>query len=165
MTLACKQVRTCNKGVFDERYLTMDVAARIQSSFSRQGLMKTLGATLSMTSPGSVEIVLHPSLAMSQQHGFVHAGALSAIADTAAGYAALSLMPAGMGVLTTEFKINLVAPAVGERIIARGRVIKSGRTLTLTQSDIFAESGGHEKLIALMTATMMSIEGREGIAD
>ena len=127
--------------------------------------MSTLGASLGAISPGAVEIVLRPSPAISQQHGFVHAGAVSAIADSAAGYAALSLMPAGTGVLTTEFKINLVAPAVGERIIARGRVVKSGRTLTLVQTDVFAANKGQEKLIALLTATMMSIEGREGIDD
>ena len=127
--------------------------------------MSTLGASLGAISPGAVEIVLRPSPAISQQHGFVHAGAVSAIADSAAGYAALSLMPAGTGVLTTEFKINLVAPAVGERIIARGRVVKPGRTLTLVQTDVFAANKGQEKLIALLTATMMSIEGREGIDD
>jgi acyl-coenzyme A thioesterase PaaI-like protein len=79
--------------------------------------------------------------------------------------AALSLMPTGKGVLTTEFKINLVSPAAGERIVARARVVKPGRTLTLVQSDVFAESSGQEKLVALLTATMMSIEGREGIDD
>jgi uncharacterized protein (TIGR00369 family) len=143
----------------------MDPAERIRMSFSKQGLMTTLGATLGTISPGAVEIVIHPSPAISQQHGFVHAGAVSAIADSAAGYAALSLMPAGTGVLTTEFKINLVAPAVGERIIARGRVVKPGRTLTVVQTEVFAESQGQEKLVALLTATMMSIEGREGIDD
>jgi uncharacterized protein (TIGR00369 family) len=143
----------------------MDPAERIRVSFSKHGLMSTLGAALGGISPGAVEIVIHPSPAISQQHGFVHAGAVSAIADSAAGYAALSLMPAGMGVLTTEFKINLVAPAVGERIIARARVVKPGRTLTLVQTEVFAESQGQEKLIALLTATMMSIEGREGIDD
>ena len=127
--------------------------------------MRTLGATLDDVSPGHVEIALRPHAAISQQRGFVHAGAISAIADTAAGYAALSLMPAGRGVLTTEFKINLVAPAVGDRVIARGRVVKAGRTLTLAQSEVFAESGGQEKLIALLTATMMTIEGREGVTD
>ena len=138
---------------------------RIRSSFAKQGLMRTLGATLDDVSPGHVEIALRPHAAISQQHGFVHAGAISAIADTAAGYAALSLMPAGRGVLTTEFKINLVAPAVGDRVIARGRVVKAGRTLTLAQSEVFAESGGQKKLIALLTATMMTIEGREGVID
>ncbi|WP_328516529.1 PaaI family thioesterase [Tardiphaga alba] len=106
-----------------------------------------------------------PSPAISQQHGFVHAGAVSAIADSAAGYSALSLMPDGAGVLTTEFKINLVAPAMGERIIARGRVIKPGRTLTLTQADVFAVSDGQEKLVALLTATMMTLRDRDGISD
>jgi uncharacterized protein (TIGR00369 family) len=143
----------------------MDPMERIRLSFSKQGLMTTLGATLGAISPGSVEIILRPSPAISQQHGFVHAGAVSAIADSAGGYAALSLMPAGRGVLTTEFKINLVAPAAGERIIARGRVVKPGRTLTVVQTEVFAESQGQEKLVALLTATMMSIEGREGIDD
>jgi uncharacterized protein (TIGR00369 family) len=143
----------------------MDPMERIRLSFSKQGLMTTLGATLGAISPGSVEIILRPSPAISQQHGFVHAGAVSAIADSAGGYAALSLMSAGRGVLTTEFKINLIAPAAGERIIARGRVVKPGRTLTVVQTEVFAESQGQEKLIALLTATMMSIEGREGIDD
>jgi len=138
---------------------------RIRSSFAKQGLMSTLGATLGDLSPGRVEIELRPHPAISQQHGFIHAGAISAIADTAAGYAALSLMPEGRGVLTTEFKINLVAPAVGDRVIARGRVVKAGRTLTLAQTEVFAESGGEEKLVALLTATMMTIDGRKGVVD
>lgn len=127
--------------------------------------MTTLGATLGTIAAGAVEITLEPSPAISQQHGFVHAGAVSAIADSAAGYAALSLMPAGTGVLTAEFKINLVAPAIGDRIIARGRVVKAGRTLTLAQAEVFAVSGGQEKLIALLTATMMSMQDRDGITD
>jgi uncharacterized protein (TIGR00369 family) len=127
--------------------------------------MITLGASLGEVSPGVVEIAIRPNPAISQQHGFVHAGAVSAIADSAAGYAALSLMPADTGVLTTEFKINLLAPAAGERIVARGRVVKAGRTLTLAQTEVFAESGGQEKLIALLTATLMNIEGREGVSD
>jgi uncharacterized protein (TIGR00369 family) len=90
---------------------------------------------------------------------------VAAIADTAAGYAALSLMPPGAGVLTTEFKINLVAPAAGERIVARGRVIKAGRTLTLAQTEVFSETAEEEKLVALLTATLMTIEGRVGVAD
>jgi uncharacterized protein (TIGR00369 family) len=138
---------------------------RIRSSFAKQGLMATLGANLGTVAPGRVEIVLTPGPAVSQQHGFVHAGAVSAIADSAAGYAALSLMPPGRGVLTTEFKINLVASAMGERIIARGEVVKSGRTLTLAQAKVFAEAGGQEKLVALLTATLMTIEGREGVSD
>lgn len=138
---------------------------RVRSSFAKQGLMATLGATLGEVLPGMVEISLSPRPAILQQHGFVHAGAVSAIADSAAGYAALSLMPAGAGVLTTEFKINLLAPAVGERILARGRVVKAGRTLTLAQAEVFAEAGGKQKLIALLTSTLMTVEGRDGISD
>ena len=138
---------------------------RVRASFAKQGLMTTLGATLSTVSPGMVEIVLSPHPAISQQHGFVHGGAVSAIADSAAGYAALSLMPADIGVLTTEFKINLLAPAAGDRILARGRVVKAGRTLTMAQAEVFAIIEGQEKLIALLTATLMAVKGRDGISD
>src|SRR5689334_10287525 len=122
---------------------------RIRSSFARQGLMGTLGATLGNIAPGYVEIVMRPVPAISQQHGFTHAGAIGAIADSAAGYAALSMAPDGTGVLTVEFKINFLAPAAGERFVARGRVMKAGRTLTVAQTEVAAESGGKEKLIAL----------------
>jgi uncharacterized protein (TIGR00369 family) len=138
---------------------------RVRSSFAKQGLMTTLGATLGSVSPGMVEIVLRPHPAISQQHGFVHGGAVSAIADSAAGYAALTLMPGDTGVLTTEFKINLLAPAAGERILARGRVVKAGRTLTLAQAEVFANTGGQEKLIALLTATLMAVKGRDDVSD
>ena len=138
---------------------------RVRTSFAKQGLMSTLSATLTNVAPGLVQIAIRPDPAISQQHGFVHAGAVSAIADTAAGYAALSLMPPNRGVLTTEFKINFVAPAVGDRILARGKVVKAGRTLTLAQTEVFAESGGQEKLIALLTATLMAVEGRAGVSD
>jgi uncharacterized protein (TIGR00369 family) len=144
---------------------TLDAVARVRMSFAKQGLMRTFGATLGDITLGHVEIIFVPGPAVSQQHGYVHAGAVSAIADTAAGYAALSLMPPDAGVLTTEFKINLIAPARGDRIVARGRVIKAGRTLTIAQTDVFAEAAGKEKLIALLTATMMMITGRSGIAD
>lgn len=142
-----------------------DIEERIRSSFAKQGLMNTLGATLNSVLPGVVEIALKPVAAISQQHGFVHAGAVSSIADTAAGYAALSMMPSDRGVLTTEFKINLVAPAVGDLIVAQGRVVKAGRTLTLAQTEVFAEKDGQRKLVALLTATLMCIEGRDGVND
>jgi uncharacterized protein (TIGR00369 family) len=138
---------------------------RIRRSFAKQGLMSTLGACLGNISPGLVEITMCPHPAISQQHGFVHAGAVSAIADTAAGYAALTLMPPDSGVLTTEFKINLLAPVVGDRILARGKVVKAGRTLTLAQAEVFSESGGERKLVALLTATLMAVKGREGVSD
>ncbi|MCU4180934.1 PaaI family thioesterase [Bosea sp. BH3] len=127
--------------------------------------MHTLGATLDAVAPGLVEIALVPRPEISQQHGFVHAGAVGAIADSAAGYAALSTMPPDRGVLTVEFKINLLAPAAGERIVARGKVVKAGRTLTLAQAEVFAEAQGKERLIAMLSATLMAIEGRDGIVD
>lgn len=138
---------------------------RIRDSFAKQGFMTTLGATLERVAPGDIEIALRPHPGLMQQHGFVHGGVVGALADSAAGYAALSVLPAGTGVLTAEFKINLLAPALGERIVARGRVVKAGRTLTLAQADVFAQSGGQEKLIALLTATLMTIKGRDGISD
>jgi len=139
--------------------------SRIRASFASQGLMRTLGATLTRIAPGEVDITMPPTPAISQQHGFIHAGAVAAIADSAAGYAALTLMPPNRGVLTAEFKINLLAPATGDLILARGRVIKAGRTLTLAQAEIVSQTGGQQKLIAHLTATLMSIEGRAGITD
>lgn len=90
---------------------------------------------------------------------------MSAIADSAAGYAAHTLMPVGRGVLTAEFKINLLAPATGDRLVARARVLKAGRTLTLAQADVVAETGGEVKLVAHLTATLMTVEGRDGVID
>jgi uncharacterized protein (TIGR00369 family) len=142
-----------------------DYPERVRTSFAKQGLMRTLGATLESVSPGEVEIALRPHEAISQQHGFVHAAAVTAIADSAAGYAALTLMPAGTGVLSAEFKINLLAPATGDRLVAHGRVVKAGRTLTVAQSEVFAEAGNERKLVALLTATLMNVEAREGIGD
>ena len=138
---------------------------RVRASFAKQGLMRTLSAALESVAPGLVEIALISGPAVSQQHDFVHAGALAAIADSAAGYAALSLMPPGTGVLTTEFKINLLAPAAGDRILARGRVIKAGRTLTLAQTEVFSQTAGQEKLVALLTAKLIAVEGQEAVND
>ena len=139
--------------------------ARLRGSFAKQGLMRLFGASITRIAPGQVEISLAPKPELSQQHGFVHGGALTAIADSAAGYAALSLMPANRGVLTTEMKINFLAPAAGDNIIARGKVLKAGRTLTLVQTEIFTVAPDQERLIAFLTATFMSIENREGIED
>jgi uncharacterized protein (TIGR00369 family) len=138
---------------------------RVRSSFAKQGLMATLGATLAKVEPGRVEIALKPIPAITQQHGFVHAGAVSAIADSAAGYATMSLLPLDTSVLTTEFKINLIAPATGDRIVARGEVVKAGRTLTIAQTRVVAVTGGTEKLVALLVATMMAIRDREDVSE
>lgn len=142
-----------------------DWQTRIRASFARQGLMTTMGAAIHTVAPGIVEIVVTPSPAVSQQHGFVHGGAVSALADTAAGYAAVSLMPRGTAALTTEFKINFMAPAAGDRIIARGEVVKAGRTLTVVQTNVFAETGGERKLIALLVATIMTLDAKDGFSD
>ena len=141
------------------------MARRIADSFAKQAFMTTLGARLVRVSAGEIEIDLPVSTHLTQQHGFVHAGAVASIADSAAGYAALTTMPAGAGVLTAEFKINLLAPAAGERLLAKGKVIKAGRTLTLAMAEVFVISGGTPKLCAMLTATCMTIAGREGVSD
>jgi uncharacterized protein (TIGR00369 family) len=144
----------------DEAY-----ADRVRASFARQAMMGTIGASLTRVAPGEVDVEVAVSPAVGQQHGFVHAGAVATAADSAAGYAALTLMPPGAGVLTAEFKINLVAPAEGERLIARGRVVKAGRSLTIAQSEVHAERNGARKLVALLTATLVVVQGRAGVSD
>jgi uncharacterized protein (TIGR00369 family) len=147
--------------------MTIDpgLVARIEASFGKQAFMTTLGARLVRVAPGEVEIAMPVSPHLCQQHGFVHAGAVSTIADSAAGYAALTTMPAGNGVLTVEFKINLLAPATGDELLAKGRVVKAGRTLTLAMAEVFAVAGGTPKLCAMLTATLMTIAAREGVSD
>lgn len=140
-------------------------AARVTASFARQSMMATIGAELLRVAPGEVDIALPVSAHILQQHGFVHGGAVTAIADSAAGYAALTLMAAGFGILAVEFKINLLAPAKGDRLVAEGRVVRPGRTLTVAQTHVFAEDGSSRDAIALLTATMMRIEGRDGVLD
>jgi uncharacterized protein (TIGR00369 family) len=115
--------------------------------------------------PGEVDIRLPFRADLTQQHGFLHAGAMTTVVDSACGYAALTLMPAGAGVLTVEFKVSLVAPGKGDGIVARGRVLKAGRTLTTCVGDAFAIASGEEKLVLTMLATMMTVQGRRGLAD
>ena len=138
---------------------------RVRASFDRQPFMQTIGASLARVAPGEAEIAMAVTPRLGQQHGFVHAGVVAALADTACGYAAFSLMPASAGVLTTEFKVNLLAPAAGERLVAVGRVVKPGRTLTVTQAEVFAETGSERRLVALLTATLMAVDGREDVRD
>ena len=137
--------------------------SRVRASFERQGLMATLGATLEKVEPGAIEIHLPIHAGITQQHGFVHAGAVASIADSACGYAAFSLMPEGSGVLAVEFKINLMAPASGDLLIARGRVLRAGRTLSVCQADVMAVTAGTERQVALLTATIMTVQGRDGV--
>ena len=146
----------------DFRPRAPDYEARVRESFARQNLMRTIGAVLTVVGPGVVEIELPFREDLTQQHGYLHAGVVTSIADSACGYAALSLMPEGAGVLSVEYKINLLAPASGERMIARARVTRAGRTLTVCAADVFAVAGGHERLVATMLGTMMSVGGRQG---
>ena len=136
---------------------------RVRESFERQNLMATLGARIDRIEPGAVDIRLPIRREISQQHGFVHAGAIASIADSACGYAAATLLGSDAGVLAVEFKINLLAPGAGDFLIARGRVIRAGRTLSVCQADVFGVTGAQEKLVAVMTATIMNVRGREGV--
>ena len=133
-----------------------------RASFARQGLMTTLGAEIVRVAHGEVDIAVDFREGLSQQHGFFHAGVTSAIADTAAGYAAFTTFEPGSGVLTVEFKINLVAPADGERLIARGRVERAGRTLTICRADVVVVKAGVEKPVAIGLFTMMRMANMVG---
>ncbi len=145
-----------------------DFERRVRASFARQRVMDTIGATIRHVAPGEVEIELPFRDDLTQQHGFLHAGIVGTILDSACGYAALSLMPPDAGVLTIEYKINLIAPASGSRMIARGHVTKPGRTITVSAGEVYAEQEGkegQEKLIATMQATIMTIRNRPGVTD
>jgi len=135
-------------------------AERVRASFARQGAMTLFGAELVAVEPGYCAIALEPRPEISQQHGYVHAGVVGAIVDTAGGYAGYSLFPEDSSVLTVEFKLNLLAPAAGDRLIAEGRVIKPGRTLAITQGEVHAERGGKRTLVALMQQTLMVMHGK-----
>lgn len=137
---------------------------RVRESFVLQGAMATLGAQITHLAPGEVDIGFDWAQGLTQQHGFIHAGMLSAALDSACGYAAYSLMPEGAGVLTIEFKINLLAPAKGQRFRCEGRVLKPGRTIVVAEGRAYAIDNGQEKLAATMACTLMAMQGRPGIA-
>ena len=136
---------------------------RIEKSFHAQGLMGHLGAGLVSVSPGTCEIELPFSDAVSQQHGFFHGGVIGTIADTAGGYAAFTLMDADDGILTVEYKINMMAPASGELLIGRGQVLRPGRTLTVSQAEVSVVKDGKETVCAAMQQTLMRIVGRADV--
>jgi uncharacterized protein (TIGR00369 family) len=131
---------------------------RIEASFNKQGLMNTLNASLDKVQSGIVQISSEYNEGLSQQHNFFHAGVMTSIVDSACGYAALTLMPLGKEVLSVEFKVNFLKPAVTKKIIAIGKVIQSGKTLTVCEGNVYDETG--ENLIARMTATMISIDNK-----
>jgi uncharacterized protein (TIGR00369 family) len=131
--------------------------ARVRESFARQRVMETFGARLMRVAPGEVEIELDFREELTQQHGYLHAGVIAAVVDSACGYAALSLAPAGAEVLSIEFKLNLLSPAAGESFAARARVVRAGRNVTVCSGDLYAQREGREKLVATMLGTMMTV--------
>jgi len=135
-------------------------AGRVTASFDHQAAMRTLGARIVRIAPGAVDIELPWRDDLTQQTGVLHAGIVAAILDSACGYAAMTLMPPDADVVSVEFKVNLLAPARGERVVARAKVKKAGRTLTVCDADAVAISGGEERLVASMTGTMMSVGDR-----
>lgn len=137
-----------------------EFARRVQESFARQGLMKHLGAELVSLEPGGAVIRVPFRPELTQQHNFFHAGVTGALADTSCGYAAYTLMPADSSVLTVEFKMNLLAPADGEELIARARVVRSGKTLKICAADVFVRKGEVENHCAMMLATVMCMAGK-----
>lgn len=144
------------------------LAARVRASFDKQQIMHLLGAALTSVEPGHVEITLPFRDELTQQHGSLHAGVLATILDSACGYAALSVMPEGAGVLSIEFKTNLLAQALGDAFIARGQVVRAGRTIVVCSGEVVAVQSGDKGQgvpVAVMLASMMVVQGRPGITD
>ena len=138
--------------------LAPETTARVRASIARQTLLTTLGVTIERLAPGYVELGLASRMDLSQQHGFVHAGALTTIADSACGYAAFTGFPEDRDVLTVDFAMNLVAPAAQPAFVAAGRVIRSGRTLTICRGEVYGIADGEERqLVALIQATMIAV--------
>lgn len=131
---------------------------KVRASFSAQSVMKLIGAEITKIEAGAVDIELPYRKDLTQQNGFVHAGIITAIADTACGYAAFSLMPKDADVLSVEFKVNLLSPAIGEKFLAEGRVLRAGKTLTIVQGNVFAVSENQQKHVAMMLATLMCLQ-------
>ena len=138
-----------------------DFERRVRDDFARQQAMHTVGARLESVHPGRVEVGFAYRPELTQQHGFIHAGIVATVLDSACGYAAFTLMPADSSVVSIEFKINLLAPARGEHFLARAEVRRPGRTITVCTADTFALEDGAERLVATMQATMMRVSGRE----
>ena len=137
-----------------------DYATRVRASFDRQGIMRLIGARMTRVEPGHVEIELPYRADLTQQDGYFHAGVTSTIADSAGGYAGYTLFPAGSSVLTVEYKMNLVAPAQGDKLVAIGRVKKSGRSLTICELEVLAVTRSATKSCAYGLQTLMCLEGR-----
>ena len=141
-----------------------DFETRVRDSFSRQAAMHTLGAVLGRVAPGEVEIEMPYRADLAQQHGYMHGGIITAILDSACGYAALSLSATDTAVLTVEYKVNFIAPAKGERFVARGEVLRPGATVTVCKGDVVAIEDGEEKLVTTMLTTLMLLPNRPDLA-
>lgn len=137
-----------------------DFAENVAASFDKQSAMHLIRATMPLVEHGRTEIHVPHWDGIEQQHGFVHGGVVGMIADSSAGYAAMTMVPASASVLTVEYKMNLVAPADGEKLIARGQVVRPGRTLIVTKAEVFAVKDGKESLCALMQQTIMVMHGK-----
>ena len=131
---------------------------KVRESFATQTVMQFIGAELTRIEAGKVEIELPYRKDLTQQNGFLHAGIITTIADSACGYAAFSLMPKGADVLSVEFKVNLLSPAIGEKFIAKARVLRAGKTIFVVQGDVFAVKEGQEKMVSTMLGTMMCLQ-------
>jgi uncharacterized protein (TIGR00369 family) len=138
---------------------------RVRESFARQSFMEHIGAGILLLAPGIVELELKRTDDLLQQHGFLHAGVLTSLMDSACGYASMSQMDEDSSVLSVEFKVNLLAPAAGNRFVARGQVLKTGKTLTVCRAEAFSADDGPRRLIAAMQATMMTIRDRPTVKD
>lgn len=134
-----------------------DFETRVRASFSQQGMLAALGAQIGLLRAGKVHLTAPYDARFTQQDGFLHAGVVTTLMDTACGYAAFTLMPAASRVLSVEFKVNLLSPARGDRFRAEGRVIKAGRTITVCEGKLFSMQGEEETLCAIMQATMICI--------
>jgi uncharacterized protein (TIGR00369 family) len=142
------------------RLANPDFAQSVRASFDKQSAMQLIKAALPVVEHGGTEIHVPHWDGIEQQHGFVHGGVVGMIADSAAGYAAMTVVPADASVLTVEYKMNLMAPADGEKLIARGQVVRPGRTLIVTKAEVFAVKGDKETLCALMQQTIMVMHGK-----
>jgi uncharacterized protein (TIGR00369 family) len=149
----------------ESKFEPLDVGyeEKVRESFNRQEIMQTVNASIRAIRPGQVELEFPYQSSLTQQHGFIHAGIVATVLDSACGYAAFSLMPKNAAVLTIEFKVNLLSPAKGDLFRAVGKVKKAGRNITVSEGDLFAYVDGEQKLVATMIGTIMLVYDREGI--
>jgi uncharacterized protein (TIGR00369 family) len=148
-----------------ERATDREFERRVRASFARQRVMASMGASLTRVEAGAIEIELPFDGRLTQQHGFLHAGVITTMLDSACGYAALSLMDPSAEVLAIEFKVNFLAPAVGGKLVARASVVRAGRTITVCRADGYMASDAGELHVATMVATMMAVRGGEPVRE